>query len=182
MKVEKHGFVINKKIEIYKSFIDDKKLLNYFKNKIKKDVGANNFVTNVKGQMSLFDSFLKDEKFLDFINKRFLPEMFSANNISHENSSLYEMRIMAAWGNILNKGHYVQEHVHGSAEFSSTLYFSKGEPFRTEAGVFEIEEGLILTFPGYLTHWVNPIKEKERISMVWNWDILSRNFKSSKNI
>ena len=74
MKAKKYIYRLNKNIEVYKAYIKDKKLLNYFKNKIKKEIGGNNYNTNVKGKMSLFDTFIDDKKFSDFINNNFLRE------------------------------------------------------------------------------------------------------------
>jgi hypothetical protein len=179
MKATKYTYNLNKKIEIYSSYIKDKSLLRHFKNKIKKDVGGNNYNTNVKGQMSLFDSFIDDKKFNDFINREFLREMLYITGIHPEAFDNFQLVIHNAWGNILNKNDYVKAHEHGACQYSTCLYFSKGESFKTEIGDFEIEEGLLLTVPGYLAHWVNPIKEKERISMVWNWNILNRDYKTT---
>ena len=182
MKAKKYIYRLNKNIEVYKAYIKDKKLLNYFKNKIKKEIGGNNYNTNVKGKMSLFDTFIDDKKFSDFINNNFLREMYYMTGIEPLSFDNFQMVITSAWGNILHKGDYVKDHEHGSCQYSTCLYFSKGEPFRTEIGDFEIEEGLLLSVPGYLKHWVNPVKEKERITLVWNWNIMNRDFKSSNNL
>jgi uncharacterized protein (TIGR02466 family) len=95
-----------------------------------------------------------------------------------------------SWANVLRKGDYNKIHNHPGALWSGCYYVSVGQPEPEPAfngwiefqdprpgnihgGKERIEpaEGMLLLFPGWLNHYVNPFSGSgERISIAFNFD------------
>jgi hypothetical protein len=146
--------------------------MKYFKQQIDKKIGPMSHKTNVKGEMTNFDAFLKDSVFLNFIESFFLPKIYQYQKLFPQNSTFAEekkIKVIDAWGNKLEKGNQVIHHNHYPAQWSSTLYFCDSAPLVTEAGEFKTCKGKIITISGWILHGVEPV-DKERYCLVWNWN------------
>ena len=93
-----------------------------------------------------------------------------------------------AWVNLLRNGAYNKVHNHPGAVWSAVYYVSLGRPDKTipDNGLIEFmdprpgnihggkekiepEDGLLIIFPSWLYHYVNPYQgEMERISIAFN--------------
>ena len=93
-----------------------------------------------------------------------------------------------SWANVLREGGYNKIHNHPGALWSGCYYVSLGQPAREPAysGWIEFQdprpgnihggkervepkEGMLLLFPGWLNHYVNPVcGQDERISIAFN--------------
>jgi len=145
--------------------------MEYFKQHIDKKLGPMSHRTNVKGGMTDYGAFLKDSTFSDFIGEFFIPEINKYQQLFPPEQNIGgKMNLREAWGNKLEKGHQVVQHIHPS-QWSSILYFCDSSPLETEAGAFKTSKGKIITISGWLPHWVRPV-DKERYSLVWNWNLI----------
>ena len=143
--------------------------MEYFKKQIDENVGPMNNKTNVKGGMTEYDFFLKDSTFMNFFDKEFfVPEIQKYQQAFTLPNLQGIANIRDAWGNKLEKTNEVVSHDH-RCQWSSILYFCDSAPLKTEAGEFETFKGKIITLNGWVQHWVEPV-DKERYSLVWNWD------------
>jgi hypothetical protein len=144
--------------------------IEYFKNKIKEDVGVLDYKTNVIGQMTSFKQYVENPVLGRIVNY-ILPKL----NIEHlcgSSKRLPEsLSLIDAWGNILKKGEYVHVHNHISSQFNSVLYFNEASII-IEGQEFFTKRGDVLTMPGNLNHHVNPSNIDNRITLVWNWDFI----------
>jgi hypothetical protein len=141
--------------------------LKYFEDKIRANLGPNNYKTNVKGQMTSWGLFLKDPEFELFITKIFYPTIFRHKGILTGDSEK-EILIKDAWGNVLNKGEKVERHHHRDSYYSTIIYFDDVAPLQTDIGSFSTHRGKVITLDGFLYHWVDPVPQ-ERINLVFNW-------------
>ena len=96
-----------------------------------------------------------------------------------------------AWVNLLRNGAYNKVHNHPGAVWSAVYYVSLGRPDKTipDNGLIEFmdprpgnihggkekiepENGLLIIFPSWLYHYVNPYQgDMERISIAFNMDV-----------
>lgn len=127
--------------------------------------------------MNEFNSFL-------FSHKAFIYKLFPDEKTDHENPS------MEAWFNVNQKGAENISHTHAGRHISGTIYFQgtgtgpicfqslesqyniipPNYPFNGTIK-YEPEDGDILLFPSYLSHWVEPNpSDRERINMAFNID------------
>ncbi len=117
--IQKH---IEKKIQKDYFFIEGKIKLdsNYFINKIKEGVGIDDNQTNktfVRGQMTSWNYFNNDEKFIKVIHK-------FMDFVDHEiNPSSYYLQ--DAWGYSLDSGGETRFHDHMPNLWSGAIYFNK---------------------------------------------------------
>jgi hypothetical protein len=153
--------------------IQDEQLLIDLENEIKNNFNENlNYVTNVKGKMTHWDYFKKNNYF-----KKLLKALYTSFHEEgywlpyfNKRKNRFETVITNAWGNCLTKDDKVLRHHHLGADFASVLYFDDYAPLCTDAGEFKTKRGLILTLPSYMFHWVNPIdKDITRYTLAWNW-------------
>ena len=143
--------------------------INYFKNKIKEDVGPLNYKTNVKGEMTLFKQYVKDP-YLGRIIKYLLPRL-DFESLTYCLKKPEKIDLLDCWGNILNKGDKVEKHNHLSSQFNSVLYLNESS-IVIEGHEFFTKKGDVLTMPGNLNHHVNPSNINNRITLVWNWNVV----------
>jgi len=143
--------------------------LTHFENEIKKNVGEMDYKTNVKGQMTGFQHFLKDKKFNDFL-KIFCDKLNYTKQINDclKLKNFNSIQVVDAWGNKLNSGEVVKPHHHiGSVDYSSVLYFSNTYLF-VEKKKIKVSRGDVLTFFCTAEHWTEEANE-ERLSLAFNW-------------
>ena len=152
-----HNFIKLIKTEIPKKVFLIESLINidhkYFIKKIEEGISNNdnkNFLTNVIGQMTNWNFFNEDEKFLNIIIKIF--DIFDVENLI-EKSVLKE-----SWGIKLNKGNFTKSHDHREASLSGVLYLNNSEQelFFPELKIsVKPEIGKIIIFSGLLKHYTN---------------------------
>ncbi len=167
MKVLNHYTgIVKKKAYVFegKTDIDAK----YFISKINKGVeeeGNQSYKTNVKSKMTNFQYFLKDKKFIKFIEK--IKPAF----VYHNNSC--DVKLVDAWGNKTMPGDHVMTHDHGNVEISGILYLEDGgeETFFTDMRIkIKPEVGKFLIFDSDLYHGVGTnISKKPRYTMSFNF-------------
>jgi len=156
---------------IVEVFIKDEPLLKKLEQKIIKNVGLNNYKTNVKGKMTSFNFFQKDPDFKKLVSKFFyecsLDALYPGN--LNPKTGMYGCNVQNSWGNILTKKDFVQKHHHLGSDWASILYFNDAV-LCTEFNKFKAQRGLIISLPSYVYHWVEPTEsDKKRISLIWNW-------------
>jgi len=165
---------------IFTEFLcEDEALLKRLENKIDQKVGPLNNKTNVRGKMTDWKCFIKDEDFKNFV-QIFIRHMHNASFDIVNNVPPLEIIIKDAWGSILNKGDEVWQHIHND-QYASVLYFDDYAPLQTSAGQFDTKRGLLITIPGKCPHWVDEIKEDfSRKTLVFNWQfkdfVLNKNY------
>ena len=143
--------------------------LMHFENQIRLNVGELDYKTNVRGQMTGFKHFLKDEKFNSFMNI-FIQKMA---DIVKESDPLQlkifnSIQVAEAWGNKLKAGEMVNPHNHiGSLDYASVLYFS-ATYLVVENQKVDVSRGDVLTFFCTAKHWTDKANE-ERLSLAFNW-------------
>lgn len=96
-----------------------------------------------------------------------------------------------AWANVLRDGGYNKVHNHPGAVWSAVYYIASGEPYAEPPGngnfefmdprpgnihggkeIVTPEPGLLMVFPAWLYHYVNPYHgDGERISVAWNLNV-----------
>ena len=104
---------------------------------------------------------------------------------------LCETRITNSWDNIYNKGAKVLHHHHHGSVISGAFYVkannscpiifenpvykfrgvertSKGTPYSCSAQPVDAEDGLLVMFPSYITHYTPPNESEERIVISFN--------------
>ena len=94
---------------------------DYFINLINKNKGDLDYKTNVKGKMTNWSLFNKDEKFHQFLES-INEDMYWANKFKQP---LY---LKDSWGNKLEKGDSVTEHEHASERLSGILHLTNNGP------------------------------------------------------
>jgi hypothetical protein len=126
-------------------------------------------MTYVRGKMTGFHTFIHDIDFSTF----FTDTMKHIKPVFHPDSPFHkELKVDEAWGNCLNKGEFVAEHIHNT--YHGILYLTEGTPlhfreidmtFTPKPGDWIISEPLIL-------HHTEPVQDdKERLSIVFNFYI-----------
>tara|TARA_R100001369_G_scaffold42971_1_gene69207 strand:- start:2780 stop:3325 length:546 start_codon:yes stop_codon:yes gene_type:complete len=159
--------------KIHEFTYKDEVALKYFEDKVRKNIGPNDYKTNVKGQMTSWILFNKDPEFELFIKEVFYPLIFKHKGIlTGEKED--QILIKDSWGNILKKGESVQRHHHRDSYYSTVIYFDNIAPLQTDIGPIETWRGKVITLDGFLYHWVNPVP-KERINLVFNWSSSGQN-------
>ena len=143
--------------------------LIHFENEIKLNVGPLSYKTNVKGQMTSYTHFLKNNRFNIFLNF-FANKIFETlkNNDPLNLKNFSSLKVVNAWGNKLNPGEIVNPHSHiGGIDYSSVIYFSKTY-LVLEGQKIYTQRGDILTFFCTSKHWTDKA-EIERLSLAFNW-------------
>ena len=137
--------------------------VNILKKEIDNNVGALDYKTNVKGQMTKFDEFVNNEIFTNL-----LKECLYFSNVLN----IKDSRLTEAWGNILKKGGEVQSHSHNPAIISGILYLTEDGPgtyFSEFNKTVEEKIGKIVFFSGQAMHQVLPFKlNKNRYTIGFN--------------
>ena len=134
-------------------FIAEYQFFNFdFVNQLKKDIDNNigelSYKTNVKGKITNFDLFIKNEIFISL-----LKESTEFMNIF----KIKECYLAEAWGNILGKGEEVVSHKHEPASLCGILYLTEGGPgtcFPEFNKFIEEKIGKIVFFNGDTEHFV----------------------------
>ena len=147
--------------------IEDDLLLNALENKILSALLTNSYKTNVIGKMTSYEYFVQDNDFKKLLSL-FYAEAIKDNLFSNFPIDKGLINIKEAWGNILEKNEYVKKHIHYN-QITSCLYFDDNSDLHTKEESFKTFRGLILSIPGCCPHWVEPVKDKKRISLIWNW-------------
>jgi hypothetical protein len=95
--------------------VDDK----YFKEEIENCLKKKNlyYTTNVKGKMTEWDAFNKNEKFVKILTK-------GLKYVSQFHQIKPRVIIESAWGIKIEKGDYTEKHNHSSSELSGILYLN----------------------------------------------------------
>jgi|TARA_A100001391_G_scaffold74045_2_gene47884 hypothetical protein len=162
---------------IHKVLIDDEELLQKLENKIRYNIDDKiSYETNVKGRMTHWDTFKKDDTFKKMISKFFHTcSYYGLFQGAKSKDNLFHFFINNAWGNILKKEEKVVRHHHLGVDYASVLYFDDYSPLCTDAGKIETKRGLVVTIPSYLYHWVEPLdKDIERCTIAWNWSFTKK--------
>jgi|TARA_E500000178_G_C16892867_1_gene694355 hypothetical protein len=143
--------------------------LSYLQNEIDKRVGPMDYATNVKGQMTEWDSFVNDKKFQKYVGM-FLEKLKEENPWKIQCWKGIEM--VGAWGNKLKANDYVDRHDHrGDTDFSSVIYFSNTYIILENFHI-DVKRGDIVTFDPTVKHWTNPETE-DRYSLAMNWKLIT---------
>ena len=121
MELKKHfHFPISINIQFFEFQLNDEMVDNdYFIKKIDEGCESNknmNFVTNVKGKMTDWNYFKKDEKFLPVLKKALI---FSPLN--------HKLELIEAWGIKMSPGHFTKIHAHSENNFSGILYLNDAD-------------------------------------------------------
>lgn len=158
---------------VTKILIQDEQLLKNLQNKISLNVDKElSYKTNVKGRMTHWNFFSRDEDFKNLLDQ-FLKIARRSNiwlEYFNREKNLYFFNISNAWGNILNKNESVTRHHHLGTDYASVLYFDDRSVLCTDAGNFKSQRGLVITMPSYLHHWVEKLTEDtQRYTLAWNW-------------
>ncbi len=159
--------------QVTQVLIEDENLLINLENKIKNNYNEDLFYkTNVKGRMTHWDFFVRDEHFkkvLSYYFKCLYREGYWLSFFDKQKDR-YNTTVMNAWGNCLTKEDHVIRHHHLGSDYASVLYFDDHAPLCTDAGEFKTKRGMVITIPSYLFHWVNPLnKNITRYTLAWNW-------------
>jgi|10_taG_2_1085330.scaffolds.fasta_scaffold210858_2 hypothetical protein len=147
--------IIEKKIlsQIYKNyyFLTGKIGLNteYFISKIEEGLKKSNlhFQTNVKGFMTSWDYFNRDQEFLKLLYQIF-DELETYKNIPG-------FDLDKAWGIREDLGHYTKPHAHDDCILSGVIYLNDHPQVLTLPEIKEKikpEIGRFVIFSGFLTH------------------------------
>jgi hypothetical protein len=143
-------------------YLKDIDLINNLKENIKNNISKHtSYKTNVKGKMTDWNFFIKSDVFKP------IEEI------------LYKYKIYQAWGNILKKGEYVEEHDHLGIEnintiidISGVLYLTDIKPgtyFKEFNKTIDPEIGKIIIFDNKYRHSVDKCDtNKERITLAFN--------------
>lgn len=142
--------------------IEDIDYINELKEEVKKNISQPfSYKTNVKGKMTFWKYFSHESK-----------------NFEKIKDILFEYKIYEAWGNILNKGDFVEEHDHISdngnlsLNFSGILYLTNVGPgtYFTEFNKeIKPEIGKIIIFDCKYRHLVKKYdKDEDRITIAFN--------------
>jgi hypothetical protein len=151
-------------------YVNDERM-KYFKKKIDENTGPEDNKTNVTGKMTDYGFFLWDPDFINFVNEEFfIPEINKYQQAFPSPNLLGKMNMGQAWGSKLEKGNEVIPHSHIPWEWSTILYFCNSAPLETEVGTIDTFKGKVVTIPGWLRHWVSPVKCEGRYNLVWNWN------------
>ena len=158
--------------DVTKILIENEELLQRLEKKIKSNTDQTlSYKTNVKGKMTHWDYFKRDEDFKELVSLYYkICGRYGLWQEKQDNNNIYHFTVLNAWGNILIKNDKVIRHHHLGTDYSSVLYFDNKAPLCTDAGKIETTRGLIITIPTYLFHWVEKIdKDVERYTLAWNW-------------
>jgi hypothetical protein len=148
--------------------IIDEQNLSYLQNEIDKRVGPMDYKTNVRGQMTDWNSFVEDKIFKKHIFL-YLEQIKKENPLNIQDWKGIE--IVSAWGNKLKANESVVKHDHrGGSDFSSVIYFSDTS-IVIENFQINVKRGDIVTFDSTLQHWTNA-ETKDRYSLAMNWKLI----------
>jgi hypothetical protein len=143
----------------------DKKIFNNLIEKIKKTKDDKlSYKTHVRGHITGFECFIKDENFYDFLKliQPYIRIIYQNNFTIHD-----------AWGNICKYNEEVTEHNHeGITGFCGILYLTGNGPgtyFKQHDLLIEEEIGKFILFHPMLLHSVSKItNNEERITLAFN--------------
>ena len=124
--------------------------------------------TNV-ANMTDWKFFLKDDRFNDFLQNQFFVLVDKHSKFFGHGPAGSDVSVGDAWGVKLTKGQETKPHDHKGYNYASVMFFGEGTPLCTPERQFMPARGKIITFPGYIVHWVPPIQEEQRLSLAWNW-------------
>ena len=142
---------------------------NYFINKIEEGIkySSLNFKTNVVGQMTEWNFFKEDKKFIDIIFK-FL-DYLDNNKIAKK---AYFLR--GAWGIKESFGGYTKEHDHFPSYLSGSLYLNNHSQklyFPDIKKEIEPKKGTFVLFSSFLKHYTNRNNtNKSKYALAFNFD------------
>jgi uncharacterized protein (TIGR02466 family) len=134
--------------------------------------------------------------------QRYLEQAVNHMTAAATRQSTFEARYrFTGWANVCRRGDYHKLHNHPDHHWSGVYYVAAGgaDPERPQSGTFEIQDprpftemvvlpgnpygrtialkpeaGLMLLFPSWLYHWVNPFTgDGERISIAFNARLVS---------
>lgn len=164
-------------IYIYRNFLEDLNKLNYFKKKIEKLTEKDEMqrTTNVKASMTSFNKLIEDNKF-EYLHKKILETLsitWMLRTPHPENEVRFE--IFNSWGMKHKKGDFTLNHIH-MCNFSCAFYMKVPKStyikFDDFERTLELEENMLLLFPGYTKHSVFENNSDDyRISMSSNINI-----------
>jgi hypothetical protein len=140
---------------------------SYFINKIEEGIygSNNNYLTHVRGKMTSWDYFAKDENFLSLVK--------TGVNYLDENISLVSCYIRDAWGTKIDYNDRVREHDHSGCIISGVLYLqdSKQNLYFKELNIsINPKKGKLLLFSSNLRHGTKfSLDKKPRYSIAFNY-------------
>ena len=143
--------------------VDDK----YFINEIDKSLEKLNlyYTTNVRGKMTHWRAFCKDEKFFDVLTRGF-DYMTQFTNI--DRAALED-----AWGLKIEKGDYTKRHNHGTSVLSGILYLNDVDQelvFPDLSINVKPKKGSLLIFSPWLDHMTGLNQsEKAKYAIAFNF-------------
>ena len=142
---------------------------NYFINKIEEGIKSSplNFKTNVIGQMTEWEFFRGDKKFIGIILK-FL-DYLDSNKIAKERYFLRE-----SWGVKESFGEYTKEHGHLPSYLSGSIYLNNHTQkiyFPEIKKEIEPKKGTFVLFSSFLKHYTNRnTTNKSKYAIAFNFD------------
>ena len=124
-----------------------------------------NYVTHVKGKMTAWDYFIKDENFLSAIKV--------GTNYLDEKISLVSCYLRDAWGTKINYNDRVREHNHNGCIISGVLYLkdSNQDLYFKELDIsIRPKKGKLILFSPFLMHGTKfSLDKKPRYSIAFNY-------------
>jgi hypothetical protein len=142
-KVKKDSFFFETKLDISK----DK---NYFISKIEDGIkleNNKNYMTNVKGKMTDWNYFVKDQIFINYLVE-------GCNKIK-KFLTLNEVLLMDAWGIKITKKDYTASHDHATNHYSGILYLNDSNTLTFFPDLkldIKPKEGTFILFSSILIH------------------------------
>ena len=124
-----------------------------------------NYVTHVKGEMTAWDYFIKDENFLSVVK--------IGTNYLDEKISLVSCYLRDAWGTKISYNDRIREHDHNGCIISGVLYLqdSDQELYFKELDIsIKPKKGKLILFSPLLKHGTKSnLNKKSRYSIAFNY-------------
>jgi len=138
---------------------------DYFINKINQNINTDlSFTTNVKGHMTDWRLFEKDENFL-----RLLSQIHQENNLDFDN----DLKLVDAWGIKMEEGCQTIKHNHIENSISGSFYLNDCDNkifFPQLKLEIPIEKNTCIFFSSILEHYTTPIKKDTKYAIVFNFN------------
>lgn len=165
-------------VYIIRNFLDDNTYLNSLCNKIEKltKKDSMNRSTNVKANMTTYTKLVENVDFNNIHTKILETLGFIYKTRDPHPEGGIDLKMIESWGMKHTKGDYTKMHIHLGFEFAASFIL------KTPRNVFfnfwdfeqrlEVENNMLILFPGLLKHSVDPCYEDDyRISMACNINI-----------